>query len=147
VSDRFEIETKALLNLLPSVGIKCEHDGGRVAFGYRPDRVYIGRQKTWVVELESSTSRKGYLGGYIKAQKYIHQECGGLGALLFIINEQRCNADTIREQLQHYHDWLSSLGVPVQPTYLLNTSQLKAFAKSGVTLFSDEFLRCALEIG
>src|SRR4051794_14416034 len=104
--DRFEIITKALLDTFPMATAKRLHNGGRVAFGYKPDLVYELGKATWIVELESSTSRKGYLGAYIKAQKYIHGQCGGRGSLLFVINESRCESETIKNQLQHYHDWL-----------------------------------------
>jgi hypothetical protein len=143
VEDRFEVATKALLDKLPLGEVKPLHNGGCVAFGYKPDRVYIVRRCTWVVELESSTSRKGYLGGYIKAQQYLHEKRNGRGALLFVVNETRCKSETIKRQLQHYHNWLYELGVPVQPTYLLYTNEVKALAERGVTLFSREFLKCA----
>lgn len=141
--DRFEVATKAVLDAFPRGAAQPLHNGGRVSFGYKPDRVYRLRNATWIVELESSTSRKGYLGGYLKAQKYIHEQCSGRGCLLFVINESRCESLTIRNQLQHYHDWLAEMGVPVRPTYLLYAKELKELLARGTHLLSREFLQSA----
>ena len=57
--DRFEIGIKRRLEQM-RFQEECTrvHNGGVVARGYKPDVVYRKNNRTWVVELESSTSRK-----------------------------------------------------------------------------------------
>lgn len=81
---KYEDCIKDLLNQAVKVRTRRVSDGETVAFGYRPDCVYRRDSSYWIIEIEASTNRKSYLGGYLKAQKYLH-ESGRSGNLLFII--------------------------------------------------------------
>lgn len=140
MAERFELVTKRQLDMLPLNGSILIKDGGQVATGYKPDRVYEHNGEFWVVEIESSTSRKGFIGGYLKAQKYFHEEHEGLGKLLFVINERKRNLHSVSEQVKQYHLWLAEQGVSVQPTYFLYDTQLREFVAKKVKLFSKSFL-------
>ena len=86
---RYELRAKRLLNRMESGRTRMLNDGGYVSEGYKPDRVYRRNNLTWIIELESSTSRKGFIGGYLKAQEYFQNYCGGQGRLIFIINRNK----------------------------------------------------------
>ena len=142
----FEQRIKALLDGMTDTRTKTLHDGGEAASGYKPDRVYQKGKNVWVVEIESTTSRKGFIGGYLKAQKYFDDEFSGRGKLLFILNREKRNRDAITRQIDHYHRWLKGRGIAVQPTYLIDDHHLKQLKRRKVELLSKEFTAAATAI-
>lgn len=145
-TDRFEIRAKRELSTLRSPGCTLFSDGGQVAIGYKPDRVYVRRGYCWIVEFESSTSRKGFIGGYLKAQKYLSEARGSNGALIFVINENNCNLKPVAQQIAQYHYWLKKQGITVQPTYLMYDRTVVELATRDISLFSRQFLSVADKI-
>ncbi|WP_445357039.1 hypothetical protein ACJJIC_12160 [Microbulbifer sp. ANSA002] len=143
MTERYEIRTKRLLSLLRPGNTKEVSSGGQVATGYKPDCVYKEGNKLWVLELESSTSRKGFIGGYIKAQKYFQENYPYDGRLLFIINHKKRNLMPIYQQIKQYHEWLKENGISVMPTYLMYDEPLLELTKRDVSIFSEEFLKSA----
>ena len=108
---------------------------------YKPDQVYQRGKKTWIVEIEASTSRKGFIGGYLKAQKYLHDN-NKQGGLLFIIQEKSIkNLSAIAKQLSQYDRWLYDQSIPVEPTYLIHDTKLNDLISSKVTLLSRDFFK------
>jgi hypothetical protein len=99
-----------------------------------------------VVEIESSTSRKGFLGGYIKAQKYFEEIGEEQGRLLFIINEEKRNVSAVARQLRYYCDWLKGHEILVHPTYLMYQTPLPDCIRNSVSLFSNRFLAAAIKV-
>lgn len=146
MTERFEKRAKRELSALRSPGCRLDNDGGQVADGYKPDRVYIRRGLCWIVEFESSTSRKGFIGGYLKAQKYLGEVHGGNGALVFVINENKRNLKPVARQIAQYHNWLKEHGISVQPTYLMYDSTVIELRKRDVSLFSHHFLTSAEKV-
>lgn len=143
----FEQDTKELLDKLPKGSAKQSHDGGYLAEGYKPDRVYRRNGCTWIIEIEASTSRKGFIGGYLKAQKYFDDLSISKGRLLFIVQGQRPNAkkepvslEAVGKQISQYHSWLREKGISVQPTYLMYDNVLAELVVNGIDILSKEFL-------
>lgn len=139
----FEPPIKGLLDRLPTGTTRLMHDGETVAVGYKPDRIYRRNGMFWVIEIESTTSRKGFIGGYLKAQKYFQDEHQGKGRLLFIINREKRNLEAIGRQITQYHDWLKANGISVQPTYLMYHDRLNGLVKNKVDVLSRIFLKKA----
>lgn len=137
---RYEVQVKRLLDQLESGRSRMTSDGGFVSEGYKPDRAYRRNNLTRVLELESSTSRKGFIGGYLKAQEYFQNYCGGKGRLVFIINRNKKNLYPIGDQLSLYHEWLRENGIHVQPTYLMYDEPLGSLTRERVEVLSGRFL-------
>ena len=140
---RFERRIKDLLEAIPSGRLKLTNDGEFVDLpvkSYKPDQVYTWGNTAWIVEIEASTSRKGFIGGYLKAQKYL-QDNDLNGGLIFIIQQKSIkNLNAIKDQLFQYHAWLKDQGIAVMPTYLVHDTHLKELNKSGISFLTKEFL-------
>ena len=144
---KYEKRIKHLLDQMLSGRTKLRTNGKQVADGYKPDRTYRRNNQVWVVEIEASTSRKGYIGGYLKAQKYFQDEHRkGRGRLLFIIQCKDTNLEAIWRQLAQYHEWLQKNGISVQPTYLIYDTSLNYLMRDKVELFSRDFLAATMAI-
>lgn len=139
----FEIRIKNLLDKLPTNTARIVNDGEFVADGYKPDRVYTRNGVTWIIEIESSTSRKGFIGGYLKAQKYFDDNGISKGRMLFIINEAKRNLDAVGNQISQYHHWLKEKGITVHTTYLMYDTALNNLIKNKVDIFSQYYLKSA----
>ncbi len=147
---RFEKKVKLQLDKRVSKSAVIVADGNQVAIGYKPDRIYNYNKHHWIIEIESSTSRKGFIGGYVKAQKHIAGELSAEGSLMFIINEKNKNTrlESIHKQLLIYHNWLEANGLLMQTTHLIYATSLYDNTLKSPHIFSPSFLRKnALTIG
>jgi hypothetical protein len=61
--------------------------GGQLEDGYKPDFVLRNHNDFIILESETSTSRKSFVGGMIKAAHFLQQERTGI--LIFIIKTKR----------------------------------------------------------
>ncbi len=141
MTDRFEIIIKRLLDEIPQAYARVVHDGEYVSEGYKPDRIYIYGKETWVIEIESSTSRKGFIGGYLKAQKYFEDNELSNGNVMFIINHNKRNLDAVGRQISQYHSWLKGHQVDVKPTYLIYDTDLSNLTDDQENIFSSQYLK------
>jgi len=142
----YEAKIKKLLDQHGTKNVKQLHDGGVVAEGYKPDRVYKRNGQVWIIEIEASTSRKGFIGGYLKAQKYFEDTDTGKGRLLFIISDKDKKLESVSKQITQYHNWLKDKEIKVHPTYLMYDTELGKMAKNDIEIFSKEFLEASIVI-
>jgi hypothetical protein len=82
--------------------------GSQLVKGYKPDIVLQKENEFIIMECDTGTSRKGYLGGMIKAAKFLTNEKSGI--LIFAIKEKdNTKVSQIYEHLKDYYDWIKNL--------------------------------------
>ena len=117
---------------------------------YRPDLTIADSINTvrMIIELESSTSRKGLVGAVIKAEKYSVDL--GCRPLLIIVLHQRTNTtiDSVGEQIRHYFQWIKSMrlrGYGLCKVAIIADKEYRASCEKGEVIGSDSFLsRCRI---
>ena len=147
MSEKFETTIKKRLSKYSLGKWKQTHDGGLASPGYKPDRVYQKASRRIIVEIEASTSRKGFLGGYLKAQKFLESKSSSRNsALLFLQKGERTSVDSIRNQVVEYHEWLRDSGIPVRPVYLMDVKELFRMPLRKTELFSRDFFSFSVAV-
>lgn len=84
------------------------HRGHELIEGYKPDVVLNKNNNYVIMECEHSTSRKHFLGGFIKASKFLIGSKKGI--LIFVIFEKRnTSVRQIYDHLKPYFYWVEPL--------------------------------------
>src|SRR6266498_1828727 len=82
--------------------------GSQLDKGYKPDAVLQRKNEFIIMECDTGTSRKGYLGAMIKAAKFLANEKKGI--LVLVIKEKdNTKVHQIYEHLKDYYDWIKPL--------------------------------------
>lgn len=117
--------------------------GRQLAKGYKPDTVLQNKNEYIIMECDTGTSRKGYLGAMLKAGKFLTEEKQGI--LILVIKEKpNTTVKQIAEHLQQYLAWIKPL-TNLRLIYLIETTKYCP-DKQPVKILSSEFLRNAFAI-
>jgi hypothetical protein len=82
--------------------------GSELDKGYKPDTVLQKGKNYIIMECDTGTSRKGYLGAMIKAAKFLTKEKKGI--LVLVIKEKsNTKVSQIHQHLQNYYNWVKPL--------------------------------------
>lgn len=115
-------------------GFKIVKPGTQIAKGYKPDVVLQNGNEYIIMECDTGTSRKGYLGGMIKAAKFLTDKKKGI--LVYVIKEKRnTTTNQISEHLKDYFYWielltnLSAIYIIAVDKYYYNDTILKLLKK------------------
>lgn len=138
------MKDKLFKNLLHSAeGYTVLNSGGQLTKGYKPDTVLQNKNEYIIMECDTGTSRKGYLGAMLKAAKYLTNERDGV--LILVIKEKpNTTVKQIAEHLREYLAWLKPL-TNLRIVYLIETTKYCS-DKIPLQLLSTEFERCAITI-
>jgi hypothetical protein len=138
------MKDKIFKNLPHNLGNLITHTtGGEVAKGYKPDFTAKDHDGlvSLIMECESKTDRKAYLGDFIKAEKFSHEN--GLKPVLVIVVTERKNTkiDQLCDHLIPYIQWIRSLNTSVNVRELLFISDInyKLSLKNKEVILSNEF--------
>lgn len=83
-------------------------DGQELTAGYKPDYVLISGDNYVILESERNTSRKAFVGGMIKAAKFLQKTKTGF--LVYVIQEKdNTKASQIAAHLKDYLHWIKPL--------------------------------------
>ncbi|MFX6815216.1 hypothetical protein ABTH42_18715, partial [Acinetobacter baumannii] len=119
------------------------NSGGQLTKGYKPDTVLQKRNEYIIMECDTGTSRKGYLGAMLKASKYLTNEKNGV--LILVIKEKpNTTVKQIAEHLREYLIWLKPL-TNLRVIYLIETTKYCP-DKIPLKLLSLEFESSAIMI-
>lgn len=95
------------------------NSGGQLAKGYKPDTVLQNKNDYIIMECDTGTSRKGYLGAMLKASKFLTNEKRGV--LILVIKEKpNTTVKQIAGHLREYLNWLKPL-TNLNVVYLIET--------------------------
>ncbi|TWI78989.1 hypothetical protein IQ13_3380 [Lacibacter cauensis] len=138
------MKDKLFKNLLHSAeGYAVLNSGGQLAKGYKPDTVLQKENEYIIMECDTGTSRKGYLGAMLKAAKYLIKEKNGI--LILVIKEKpNTTVKQIAEHLREYLTWLNPL-TNLRVVYLIETTKYCS-DKTPLELLSSEFKKYAITI-
>lgn len=138
------MKDKLFKNLLHSAdGYTVLNSGGQLTKGYKPDTVLQKKNEYIIMECDTGTSRKGYLGAMLKAAKYLTNERNGV--LILVIKEKpNTTVKQIAEHLQEYLAWLMPL-TNLRLVYLIETIKYCP-EKIPLKILSSDFIRDAVKI-
>ena len=89
-------------------GYAVLNSGGQLTKGYKPDTVLQKENEYIIMECDTGTSRKGYLGSMLKAARFMTNEKNGI--LILVIKEKpNTTVKQIAEHLREYLAWLKRL--------------------------------------
>jgi hypothetical protein len=122
-------------------------NGGELQKGYKPDRVYKRGSQWVIVEIEAHTSRKGFIGGAVKAAMYFDKESIERGKFVYIVSQRNFkNLDALKGQMEPVLDWLEDWGINTPPTYIVHDTNVRTLKKEGYTFPSVGFFRRCIEV-
>lgn len=138
------MKDKLFKNLLHNAeGYSVLNSGGQLVKGYKPDTVLIKGDNYIIMECDTGTSRKGYLGAMLKAARFLTNEKNGI--LVLVIKEKpNTTVKQIAEHLREYLAWLKPL-TNLRLVYLIETTKYCP-DKIPLNLLSSEFKKCAVTI-
>lgn len=124
-------------------GYAVLNSGGQLTKGYKPDTVLQNGNDYIIMECDTGTSRKGYLGAMLKAARFLTSEKNG--KLVLVIKEKpNTTVKQIAEHLREYLAWLRPL-TNLRTVYLIETT-MYCPDKIPLRLLSSEFKKCAITI-
>jgi hypothetical protein len=134
-------------NLLHNAeGYSIVNSGRQLTKGYKPDTVLQKGNDYIIMECDTGTSRKGYLGAMLKASKFLTDKNNGI--LILVIKEKpNTTVKQIAEHLQEYLKWLKPL-TTLRTVYLIETTKYcpdkiplkilsSAFEKDAIAIYTD----------
>lgn len=93
--------------------------GQEITKGYKPDVVLQNGNDYIIMECDTSTTRKGYIGGMVKAAKYLSGEKKGIA--VFVIKEKKnTTVNQIYTHLTPYFEWIEPL-TNLRAIYIIST--------------------------
>jgi hypothetical protein len=102
-------------------GYSLVKTGGQLVKGYKPDTVLSKGNEYIIMECDTGTSRKGYLGAMLKAARFLTNENKGI--LILVIKEKtNTTVNQIAAHLQEYLIWLKPL-TNLRVVYLIETTK------------------------
>jgi hypothetical protein len=138
------MKDKLFKNLLHSAeGYVVFNSGGQLTKGYKPDTVLQKENEYIIMECDTGTSRKGYLGAMLKAARFLTSEKNG--KLILVIKEKpNTTVKQIAEHLREYLTWLKPL-TNLRVVYLIETTKYCP-DKIPLKLLSSEFEQSSITI-
>lgn len=108
--------------------------GHKLVDGYKPDAVLNFESNYIIMECDTGTTRKGFLGGMIKAAKFLTENRNGV-FIAVVAERDNTKAQQIFKHLSPYFEWvkpitnLSALYVISSIDYCCNEKPLEIFSK------------------
>jgi hypothetical protein len=100
---------------------KIVSKGIALSSGYKPDIVLQNNKDYIIIECETGTSRKGYVGGMVKAAKFLTGD--NTGILVYVIKEKsNTNEQQIQAHLTEYFEWMKKL-TNLKAIYIISTDK------------------------
>ena len=117
----------------------------RISFPhYKPDVVLSKGNEYIILESERNSNRKTYIGGLVKACRFMDGDKSGI--LVFVMREyENTKATSIQAQLRMYFQWLQSLGQINLTQVFVITHEQYCPGTEPIELLSDDFNTEALE--
>lgn len=117
--------------------------GKQLSKGYKPDCVLLGNDGYIIMECDTGTSRKGYLGAMMKAARFLSKT--NTGVLVLVIKEKpNTTVRQIADHLRDYLSWLKPL-TNLRQVYLIETTKY-CQEKIPLRILSSEFIENAILI-
>ncbi|NKI30774.1 hypothetical protein [Croceivirga thetidis] len=117
--------------------------GGELFKGYKPDFVLRKNNSFIILESEHGTSRKHFLGGMIKASKYLVGK--KKGTLVFVIKlKNNTTEENIALHLKPYLEWIRPL-TNLRDVYVISDMKYCA-SEMPIRILEDEFKNSSLKV-
>lgn len=95
--------------------------GREITKGYKPDVVLRNCDDYIIMECDTSSTRKGYVGGMIKAAKYLTGKKKGI--VVFVIKEKKnTTVKQIHSHLSSYFEWIAPI-TNLSAVYLISMQE------------------------
>jgi hypothetical protein len=131
-------------NLLhKAAGYQIISHGQEIDKGYKPDVVLKSEDDYIIMECDTGTTRKAYIGGMVKAAKYLSGNRKGIA--VFVIEEKDNTTVTqIHSHLIPYFEWIKPL-TNLKAVYLISVKAYCPVDKP-LEIFTADFLNQAKAI-
>ena len=118
-------------------------NGQELGVGYKPDCVLMKEKEYIILECETKTDRKAYLGAMIKAAHFLRGK--RQGTMVFVIMEsENTTAKAIANHLSIYLKWIHSK-TNLRNVYVIATHHYYPNSVI-IELMSKEFLSAAIKV-
>ncbi len=118
-------------------------NGQRLEIGYKPDYVLKKNKEYIIMESETGSNRKMYVGGMMKAAHYLQNE--KKGKLIFVIKPQdNTKVSSIAKHLKPYFLWIKKIS-NLEAVYVID-SEIYYTNEKLLTLDCNEFETKALKV-
>jgi len=125
------------------VGYKKQLSGETLSPGYKPDYVLKNGDSFIIMESETATSRKTFVGGLVKAANFLQAE--RMGSLIFVlVPKSNINAPVIARHLKPYLEWLHPI-TNLRDVYVIESSAYYV-TESPVAIYSADFFERAIKV-
>lgn len=95
--------------------------GQEIAKGYKPDIVLQNDEEYIIMECDTGSTRKGFVGGMIKAAKYLTGDKKGIA--VFVIKEKKnTTVKQIHAHLIPYFEWIQPI-TNLNAVYIISTDE------------------------
>jgi hypothetical protein len=114
------MEDRIFKNLLHNAdNFEIISTGQEITKGYKPDIVLQNGDDYIIMECDTNTTRKGYIGGMVKAAKYLSGKKKGIA--IFVIKEKKnTTVNQIYAHLTPYFEWIEPL-TNLRAVYIIST--------------------------
>ncbi|MEQ9403863.1 MAG: hypothetical protein RIM99_09775 [Cyclobacteriaceae bacterium] len=117
--------------------------GQELAKGYKPDVVLKRESKYVIFESEHGSSRKHFLGGLIKAAKFLSGKNSGILVFVILIKDNT-NESQISNHLGQYLKWIKSL-TNLEEIYVISDAKYSP-GQNPLEVCGIEFLKAAKRV-
>ncbi len=118
-------------------------NGQQLDDGYKPDVVLNKGSEYVILESEHGSSRKHFLGGLMKAAKYLSGSRTGI--LVFVIKiKENTNESQISDHLAQYLHWIKSL-TNLKEVYVISDANYCP-SKIPLEICEKEFLKASMKV-
>ena len=124
-------------------GFVTLYTGQEIEPGYKPDLVLRKANQYIILESETATSRKTYVGGMMKAAHFLQNK--KKGKLIFVVYPKKnTKAVSIAMHLRPYLDWIKNV-TNLKDVYVIEAGK---YYSGGNVLSLDckDFLSCAFKV-
>ncbi|MGE9310862.1 hypothetical protein ACLOAU_04430 [Niabella sp. CJ426] len=117
--------------------------GAEISKGYKPDCVLRSGNDYIIMECDTGTTRKGFVGGMIKAAKYLTGEKKGI--VIFVLKEkENTTVEQIYAHLKPYFEWIEPL-TNLRELFVISTTNYCS-AETPIKLLDADFMNHAKRI-
>jgi len=118
-------------------------NGQELMNGYKPDLVLKKEEEYIILESEVSTSRKGYIGGMVKAAKFLSHEKRGI--LIYVIElKKNATPSQISKHLEQYLYWIKEL-TNLKDVYIISDIDY-CTESTPIEILSTEFINKSVKV-
>lgn len=126
------------------LNFKVTARGQQLVQGYQPDVVLNRNNEYLILECENGTSRKHFLGGLIKAAKFLSGNKSGILVFVILV-KPNTNEIQLSNHLKPYLDWVKPL-TNLRDIYVISVENYCLKKEVPIELLGNKFLNSSKKV-